>query len=342
MRVTGSGRACYLDVDETTVNLRAYFYVDASSGSMQLMRFRAGSTTLAALLRTSSGALQLAYRSGSSLVYVNSATVLPLDSWHCVELRVVVGGSGEYSVWLDGAEIGAFSIAGVDNNNYGAVSRLDVGCIYSSSSNVNIYVDNVTSRQSDTVPPSPDDGVVLFEDGFESGSFSAWSGVTGSPAVQTAIKYDGVYAMRVTGSGRACYLDVDETAVNLRAYFYVDASSGSIQLMRFRAGSTTLAALLRTSSGALQLAYRSGSSLVYVNSATVLPLDSWHYVELRVVVGGSGEYSVWLDGAEIGAFSIAGVDNNNYGAVSRLDVGCIYSSSSNVNIYVDNVALVAY
>ena len=38
------------------------------------------------------------------------------------------------------------------------------------------------------VPPPPEDGVVLFEDGFESGSFSAWSGVTGSPAVQTAVK----------------------------------------------------------------------------------------------------------------------------------------------------------
>ena len=77
--------------------------------------------------------------------------------------------------------------------------------------------------------------VYLFEDGFESGDTTAWSGVSGYPAVQTAIKHDGTYAMQTTVSGRTCYLNVDETTVNMRAYLYVATSAGNAQLMRFRA-----------------------------------------------------------------------------------------------------------
>jgi uncharacterized repeat protein (TIGR02543 family) len=409
MRAAASGRACYLTVSESTVHMRAYFYFDSAGGSVQLMRFRAGSTALAVLVRTATGALQLGYRSGSSLVYVTGALTMSLDRWYCVELRMAVGASGEYSVWLDGVEIGAFHITGVDNDNYGVVTRVDVGCVYASST-VDVYVDcavvsktyigpegaptqyslTVSVVGSGSVTKVPDqasyasgtvvtltavpdigwsfsawsgalsgstnpttitmdsdkavtatfvESVYLFADGFESGSFSAWSGVSGVPVVQTAIKHDGVYAMRAAASGRACYLTVSESAVHMRAYVYVDSAAGSVQLMRFRAGSTALAVLIRTASGALQLAYRNGGSLVYVTSGTVLSLDAWHCIELRTVVGASGEYSVWLDGVEVSALTITGVDNDNYGVITRVDVGCIYSSSTTVDVYVDSAVV---
>ena len=49
-----------------------------------------------------------------------------------------------------------------------------------------------------------------------------------------------------------------------------------------------------------------------------------------------GRISVWVDGVAVSDLTYAGVDNNNYGVVTRLDVGCIYSSSSTVDIYVDS------
>jgi molybdopterin-binding protein len=408
MRAAASGRSCYLTISESTVHMRAYFYVDAAGASVELMRFSAGSNIVALIKRTSTGALQLGYRSGGSVIYLtNAAATMPLDSWHCIELRAVVDASGEYSVWLDGVEISAFHITGMDNDNFGVITSVRVGCIYSTST-ADVYVDcavisktpigpeelstqytltistvgsgsvtlnpNGGSYAPDTVvtlTADPADGwefngwsgdlsgstnpttitmnsskdvtatftsgasVILLDDGFESNDFSNWTGVSGSPVVQPSITHHGTYAMRAAASGRSCYLTISESTVHMRAYFYVDAAGASVELMRFSAGSNIVALIKRTSTGALQLGYRSGGSVIYLtNAAATMPLDSWHCIELRAVVDASGEYSVWLDGVEISAFHITGMDNDNFGVITSVRVGCIYSTST-ADVYVD-------
>ena len=72
--------------------------------------------------------------------------------------------------------------------------------------------------------------------------------------------------------------------------------------------------------------------------ATELLLDQWHYIELRVAVEGSGECAVWLDGMKINTIIKTGIDNNNYCSIIRFDVGVVYSTSSDVDVYVDSVA----
>jgi hypothetical protein len=406
MRAAASGRSCYVSISESTVHMRAYFYVDSASASVELMRLSAGTNIVACVKRTSTGALQLGYRSGNSVLYLTSTTMLPLDSWHCIELRVVVGASGAYGVWLDGVQVSAFSIGGVDNDNYGVITRAYIGCIYSSGA-ADVYVDcavvsrsyiglesttyytltiNYAGTGSGSVTKSPDlttypSGTVvtltavadpgssftswsgdvtgtanpiqitmdgdktvsatftltqyILEDSFESGSFSAWSGVSAtSPVVQSSIVHHGSFAMRAAGSGRSCYVALSESTVYMRAYFYVDSASASVELMRFSAGTSIVACVKRTLTGYLQLGYLSGSSVLYLTSTTMLPLDSWHCIELRAVVGASGAYSVWLDGNPVSTFSIGGVDNDNYGAITRAYVGCIYSSGA-ADVYVD-------
>ena len=179
----------------------------------------------------------------------------------------------------------ALSIAGVDNNNYGVVTRLDVGCIYSASSTVDVYVDSaVVSRSyigpagpvieytlnvavapvgSGSVTKNPDqasypsgtvitlsavpasgykfvgwsgdvvstdnpvqvtmngdkdvtatfvESTYLFEDGFESGGFNAWTGTSGSPVVQSAVTVLLVVMLCVLlRQVRASYLNVAES-----------------------------------------------------------------------------------------------------------------------------------
>jgi hypothetical protein len=179
----------------------------------------------------------------------------------------------------------------------------------------------------------------LFADGFESSSFSAWSGVSGAPVVQSSVVHQGTYAMQAAASGRSCYRTISESTVNMRAYFYVDSASASVELMRFSAGSNIVALVKRTTTGGLQLGYLSGSSAIYLtNAAVTMPLKSWHCIELRAVVGASGEYSVWFDGVEISAFHITGMDNDNFGSITSARVGCIYSAGA-ANVYVDDAVV---
>jgi len=71
--------------------MRAYFYVDEDSGgSTQLMRFRANSTTMAAVIQTAIGLCNLLIAAAVHFLFTSSST-LPLDSWHCIELRAVIG-----------------------------------------------------------------------------------------------------------------------------------------------------------------------------------------------------------------------------------------------------------
>jgi len=41
----------------------------------------------------------------------------------------------------------------------------------------------------------------LFSNGFEEGNFNAWSGTSGAPTVQDAIKHHGTYAEQASNAG---------------------------------------------------------------------------------------------------------------------------------------------
>jgi hypothetical protein len=42
---------------------------------------------------------------------------------------------------------------------------------------------------------------ILFESGFETGDFSGWNGIHGTPTVVTEQAHHGLYSMYVTGTG---------------------------------------------------------------------------------------------------------------------------------------------
>jgi hypothetical protein len=181
----------------------------------------------------------------------------------------------------------------------------------------------------------------IFQDGFESGTFSAWtstSSTSGETAsVVTGSASTGAYSGRFTSDGQGGYEKayayesqapaLDE--VYTQAYFRVTQngiaeSTDRIKLIELRAGSTIIAAAgLRQSSSTLRwwMETRNGATYVETTTSPVgLDLSEWFSLELRWrsdATGGGG--SLWINGILI--YEINSADTNDYGGCSQVRIG---------------------
>jgi len=168
----------------------------------------------------------------------------------------------------------------------------------------------------------------IFEDGFESGDFSAWDGtfVTSNDTLEviSTDSYEGSYCMNcsvdsIVNDGAYCYKSITTQSVcHARAYVKVMASNiepdGYVYFIQFRyAGyGRTVARVGRSGNGSLRLAYRDGGSNYYKISSTTLSLQSWHCLELRFVHSDtSGEYKVYLDGVEVTDLTVTSANTSD-------------------------------
>jgi hypothetical protein len=184
-------------------------------------------------------------------------------------------------------------------------------------------------------PPSP----TVFEDGFESGSFSAWTG-TGVSAgetatVVTAMAHHGTYSAKFASNGGGssgiayCYKTVPSaTELYARGYFRVTASgiadeSDRFFFLVFKAGTEKVAfAGWRRIGGVVKwcLIIRHGSGWVYTVSTASPALNQWYCVELhwrKDAATGLGE--LYVNG--VLACIITGKNTAYYGDVNRVDFG---------------------
>lgn len=85
----------------------------------------------------------LRYRNGANLLNSISSVTVSLDTWYCVELKVVVDGSvGEAILYIDGSAVATET--SIDTDNYGNVDRFVTGERYATRDTVHsIYVDCV-------------------------------------------------------------------------------------------------------------------------------------------------------------------------------------------------------
>lgn len=161
--------------------------------------------------------------------------------------------------------------------------------------------------------------LVILSDGFETGDLSQWSSVTvvggASATVQTNVIRNGTYAARLTStlssSARAFVrATVEPGQLDLRAAgaFNVQsegAAGGNVPFVRlFDAAGNRLISLYRQNgSGELWIKH----SGAYYPTGKVIPLSTWHDLELRAAVGvaGSGIVEIQLDGVEVYATSSA-------------------------------------
>jgi hypothetical protein len=164
----------------------------------------------------------------------------------------------------------------------------------------------------------------IFADGFESGSFSAWTSTTGTGlSVTGAAARTGLYGMQaVIGGGTGGYVTngtpVLDAQYHARFYFNRNgtAANGST-LVIFQGVDATGLSLFqvqyRTSGGTPQVRYgvRSGNGLTFTGWQPILS-TGWNWIEIAWQAGASATASLTLNGT---LYTLTGLNT----AVFRLD-----------------------
>jgi hypothetical protein len=201
----------------------------------------------------------------------------------------------------------------------------------------------------------------IFTDGFESGGFSAWTGVRsiGSGAissVQTAPAYSGAYAMKAAvadgnrESGTCIYKDLGGGYNTLNARVYVQISSkpaagGVLEIFGFSSDGWLPNAVgarvdIENDNGAAQWRlnyYSNGWQTAYAGSVNP---NTWYCVEVKLVIGnGSGETRLYINGAELVAKT--GLTNTAPGSSVRyFSLGVDdESGGSALSVYLDSATV---
>lgn len=150
--------------------------------------------------------------------------------------------------------------------------------------------------------PPPPGGV--FGDGFESGSFGAWSSETGL-AIETSIVQSGTYAAEGNTSNGSTYarktLISTYSSLYERTYFYVKSASTAVNLLYARTATGSSIAHLSVSPSNLVL--RNDVTGISVTGPAITA-NTWHSIELQLNINGtSSTTQVWMDGNPVSVLS---------------------------------------
>ncbi len=196
----------------------------------------------------------------------------------------------------------------------------------------------------------------LFEDGFESGDFSAWDLTPTGPAagngwanVISAEPFEGNYHANFSsvsdGWGYARKDFSAESSVYLRAYVRPKDRSGGAYawILTFTNSSTNynIALIQWSSNGYWTLGFRNGTvpSWNYKDSSVLASNNVWYCLELYHKSGsGDGESKLWINGhLEV---SLTGLNNSDRGNPGRICVGKVGGTDDGIPVvYVDSVVL---
>ena len=165
---------------------------------------------------------------------------------------------------------------------------------------------NVSSLGSPAAVTTPAGESGVFADGFETGSLSKWTSVTGL-VVQQQDVFSGSWAARATSTGPAtwAYASLGSTYSDLyyRIRFKVVSQATTANLIKFRTstGSSILGVYL-TSTG--KLSYRNDVAGQSTTSSTVVSLGSWHTLQVHLSLNGAASQTeTWLDDVKVDALS---------------------------------------
>ncbi|MGQ9680720.1 MAG: InlB B-repeat-containing protein [Candidatus Bathyarchaeia archaeon] len=196
----------------------------------------------------------------------------------------------------------------------------------------------------------------IFEDGFESGSFSQWTGLSvtsGETAtVVSGMPHDGSYSARFTTNGgggteRAyVYRNIDsQTEVYVRGYFYIDSglpldvANDRFNLYAFMSGSTTLASMgvRRTSTSTV---WYINSNVGYWTATSGPSMDGWYSVEFYIRVDSTnGILRAWVNGNLV--LERTGINTAQASGVTSVRSGLVYVYNvlHPVDVYADSFVI---
>lgn len=203
----------------------------------------------------------------------------------------------------------------------------------------------------------------IFEDGFESGDFSAWSQTTGSPTVTSGNAYQGTYkavftATNISTSDNFTQKDFGSSYNDVWCRSYVRLNNTPPPTARY----LYFVSLLRLGAEALRVGlcndgtdvvwvirYRnaSGNAVVQSSQQKNPSVDTWYCIEIAANMSSSdgttdGEYHVYIDGTELTDLGLTNLDTD-YTYVSRFTLGIRSKNNwyggGGVEVWADSVVI---
>ena len=198
----------------------------------------------------------------------------------------------------------------------------------------------------------------LFSNGFETKSFSAWSGTRtqtpGETATISTAHFSGRYSAKFTSNGGRgteysyCYRTIPSSAqINATGYYYISKSgltqrTGTINLIALNAGSNNvITAGLTKTAGTLRwsLTVRNGSEVIVAYSTQTPVLNQWCKIEVDWLKDATSGYGVLLvNGAPL--CFVSGVNTTRYGNITQACFGLTQLNNCySTIIYLDNCTI---
>jgi chitodextrinase len=176
---------------------------------------------------------------------------------------------------------------------------------------------------------------VIFSDGFESGSASAWTSNTGL-VVQTADRYSGIYAARATSPlGATVQTFASKTLATAQADLYYSTAfkvnslgTTSAYIQRFRTGTNGAIMGVFVAGSTGKLGYRNDIAATSTTNGPVVSLNTWHQLQTHVQINGASSLvEIWFDGTR--SSTLSKTDSLGVAPIGRLQLG----DSSGTDVY---------
>ena len=188
---------------------------------------------------------------------------------------------------------------------------------------------------------------IIFQDGFESGDISAWTGTntsSGTLTVSTTRVHDGTYAAQGVVSSNSGWAVVYEdiasaSTVYWSGWLWIDSqnipSGNTAKFMEMLNGWNPVARVgVTNNNGTLNwaLSYGDGNgNETFANSNSTLSLQTWYFVEAAAYANATAGWTqLWINGTSVKN----NINVNTGSAINRIDVG---ASDFVVTAYIDSV-----
>jgi hypothetical protein len=199
---------------------------------------------------------------------------------------------------------------------------------------------------------------IIFEDGFESGNFNNWSGITITKGcyaeTSTYIKYRGSFSakfeteMSISGVERSCvYKKIEESSVvYARAYFYIASEvqlkdDDRFTLIQFLSSEEKFISNLQIRRINDQNRFAILAFNRLISTTVVYPkANTWYCLELFIKIHFTeGAVKAYINGVE--CLSIINIDTSGLGKVSIIRFGLANSIGveNKVTIYCDSAKI---
>jgi hypothetical protein len=222
-----------------------------------------------------------------------------------------------------------------------------------SESSITVIMDADHNLTAVFVEVSP----LIFADGFESGSFSAWTGTiltSGETAsVVTSLPHHGMYGALFTTNGgggterASVYKNIDaQSEIYVRAYVYI--SSGlplqnndnrfNFIMIQGSTGAAIASVGVRRSGGADLWSIASIAGTFYASKGPIM--GKWHCIEFYTLVNSTnGIHRLWIDGELV--IERTGLNTAREGNINQARFGLtyVYGVPQSLSVYGDCFAI---